>query len=114
MLLDMSRIPKLELKAEAFVKMRKLKFLKFYLPSSFGRVQMKPKILLPQGLLSLPNELRYLYWEGYPLKTLPTSFDPRNLVELDMRYSNVKQLWEGKQVLILLSFFLKYVRIEHR
>ncbi|PPD93036.1 hypothetical protein GOBAR_DD10068 [Gossypium barbadense] len=98
MLLDMSRIPKLELKAEAFVKMRKLKFLKFYLPSTFGRVQMKSKILLPQGLLSLPNELRYLYWEGYPLKTLPTNFDPRNLVELDMRDSNVEQLWEGKQI----------------
>ncbi|KAA3472475.1 disease resistance protein TAO1-like [Gossypium australe] len=38
-LLDMSKIPKLELKAEAFVKMRKLKFLKFYLPYSFERVQ---------------------------------------------------------------------------
>ncbi|KAG4177036.1 hypothetical protein ERO13_A11G282539v2 [Gossypium hirsutum] len=103
MLLDMSRIPKLELRAEAFVKMRKLKFLKFYLPSTFGRVQMKSKILLPQGLLSLPNELRYLYWEGYPLKTLPASFDPRNLVELDMRDSNVEQLWEGKQDLVNLK-----------
>ncbi|KAG8479401.1 hypothetical protein CXB51_029709 [Gossypium anomalum] len=102
-LLDMSRIPKLELKAEAFVQMRKLKFLKFYLPYSFERVQVTPKILLPQGLLSLPDELRYLCWEGYPLKTLPTTFDPKNLVELDMSYSHVEQLWEGKQNLLNLK-----------
>ncbi|TYG96264.1 hypothetical protein ES288_A11G335500v1 [Gossypium darwinii] len=102
-LLDMSRIPKLELKAEAFLKRRKLKFLKFYLPYSFERVQVTSKILLPQGLLSLPDELRYLYWERYPMKTLPTRFDPKNLVELDMSYSHVEQLWEGKQDLLNLK-----------
>ncbi|KHG06557.1 putative WRKY transcription factor 19 -like protein [Gossypium arboreum] len=83
--------------------MRKLKFLKFYLPYSFERVQVTSKILLPQGLLSLPDELRYLYWERYPVKTLPTRFDPKNLVELDMSYSHVEQLWEGKQDLLNLK-----------
>ncbi|XP_052877343.1 disease resistance protein RPV1-like [Gossypium arboreum] len=77
MLLDMSKIPKLELNAEAFGKMRKLKFLKFY-----HSCKTNSKIFLPQGLLSLPNELR---------------FDPRNLVELNMSFSNLEQLWEGKR-----------------
>ncbi|KAL4352338.1 hypothetical protein GQ457_06G022710 [Hibiscus cannabinus] len=103
MLLDMSRIPELEIKSEAFVKIRKLLFLKFYLP--YGT---KFKIILPQGLLSLPDELRYLCWEGYPLKTLPTRFDPRNLVELDMRFSHVEQLWEGKQVFFFLLYLILY------
>ncbi|TYI03292.1 hypothetical protein ES332_A11G328000v1 [Gossypium tomentosum] len=98
MLLDMSRISELELKPEAFVKMRKLKFLKFY--HSCGT---NSKILLPHGLLSLPDELRYICWEGYPLKTLPTKFHPRNLVELDMSYSHVEKLWEGKQDLVNLK-----------
>ncbi|MFQ6668852.1 hypothetical protein Gotur_034344, partial [Gossypium turneri] len=95
---DELRISELELKPEAFVKMRKLKFLKFY--HSCGT---NSKILLPHGLLSLPDELRYLCWEGYPLKTLPTKFHPRNLVELDMSYGHVEKLWEGKQDLVNLK-----------
>ncbi|XVE50369.1 hypothetical protein DITRI_Ditri01bG0157100 [Diplodiscus trichospermus] len=96
-LLDMSSIPEMELKPEAFAKMRKLKFLKFYLSYCYGSFQKKSKVFLPQGLLSLPDELRYLCWEGYPSKTLPTKFYPRNLVELDLSFSHVEQLWEGKQ-----------------
>lgn len=106
MLLDMSRIPELELKPEAFVKMRKLKFLKLYLSCGTNS-----KILLPQGLLSLPDELRYLCWERYPLKTLPTKFHPRNLVELDMSYSHVEKLWEGKQVLLYISIYASFFMV---
>ncbi|TYI58113.1 hypothetical protein E1A91_D11G331100v1 [Gossypium mustelinum] len=93
--LDMSQLAKLELEPTAMMKMRKLRFLKFY--HSCGR------ILLFKGLLSFPEELRYLYWEGYPLRSLPTKFDLRYLVELNMRRSNVKQLWEGKQDLVNLK-----------
>ncbi|XP_052878053.1 disease resistance protein RPV1-like [Gossypium arboreum] len=87
--LDMSTLPKLELDPAALMKMRKLRFLNFY--NSCGR------ILLFKGLLSFPEELRYLYWEGYPLRSLPTKFDLRYLVELDMSRSHLEQLWEGKQ-----------------
>ncbi|MFQ6667213.1 hypothetical protein Gotur_033312 [Gossypium turneri] len=91
----MSKLPNLELEPTALMKMRKLRFLKFY--HSCGR------ILLFKGLLSFPEELRYLHWEGYPLRSLPTKFDLRYLVELDMRHSKVKQLWEGKQDLVNLK-----------
>ncbi|KAG4122875.1 hypothetical protein ERO13_D11G295300v2 [Gossypium hirsutum] len=106
--LDMSQLAKLELEPTAMMKMRKLRFLKFY--HSYGR------ILLFNGLLSLPEELRYLYWEGYPLRSLPTKFDLGYLVELDMRKSHLEQLWEGKQDLvnlkvITLDFSLNLVRI---
>ncbi|TYI03298.1 hypothetical protein ES332_A11G328500v1 [Gossypium tomentosum] len=85
----------LELDPTALMKMRKLRFLKLY--NSCGR------ILLFKGLLSFPEELRYLYWEGYPLRSLPTKFDLRYLVELDMRESHLEQLWEGKQDLVNLK-----------
>ncbi|TYG47455.1 hypothetical protein ES288_D11G339700v1 [Gossypium darwinii] len=93
--LDMSQLAKLELEPTAMMKMRKLRFLKFY--HSCGR------ILLFKGLLSFPEELRYLYWEGYPLRSLPTKFDLRYPVELDMRESHLEQLWEGKQDLVSLK-----------
>ncbi|TYI58114.1 hypothetical protein E1A91_D11G331200v1 [Gossypium mustelinum] len=93
--LDMSKLAKLELEPVAFMKMRKLRILKFY--HSCGRT------LLLKGLLSLPDDLRYLCWEGYPLKTLPSTFHPRYLVELDMSCSHVEQLWEGKQDLVDLK-----------
>ncbi|KHG19502.1 suppressor of npr1-1, constitutive 1 -like protein [Gossypium arboreum] len=91
----MSKLPKLELEPTALMKMRKLRFLKFY--HSCGR------ILLSKGLLSFPEERRYLYWEEYPLRSLPTKFDLRYLVELDMRASHLEQLWEGKQDLVNLK-----------
>ncbi|KAK5786731.1 hypothetical protein PVK06_041374 [Gossypium arboreum] len=93
--LDMSKLPKLELEPTAMMKMRKLRILKFY--HSCGR------ILLCKGRLSFPKELRYLYWEGYPLRSLPTKLDLRYLVELDMRESHLEQLWEGKQDLVNLK-----------
>ncbi|KAL1075003.1 hypothetical protein V6Z11_D11G328800 [Gossypium hirsutum] len=93
--LDMSKLPNLELEPTALMKMRKLRILKFY--HSCGR------ILHFKGLLSFPNELRYLYWDGYPLRSLPAKFDLRYLVELDMRWSHLEQLWEGKQDLVNLK-----------
>ncbi|KAK0577678.1 hypothetical protein LWI29_036931 [Acer saccharum] len=45
----------------------------------------------------LSNELRLLKWRGYPLKTLPSSFQPKNLFKLDMCYSHVEFLWDDKK-----------------
>ena len=59
---------------------------------------MSSKVHLDQGLEYLPEELRYLYWHQYPLKTLPLDFEPENLIELNLPYSKVEQIWEGKKV----------------
>ena len=71
------------LSAEAFSKMKKLRLLKI------GNMK------LPQGLNYLSNELRVIEWHGYPLKSMPTNFQPNQLVELRMRCSRIKQLWKG-------------------
>ncbi|ONH91384.1 hypothetical protein PRUPE_8G111200 [Prunus persica] len=43
----------------------------------------------------LSNELRFLHWPNCPLQTLPSTFNPRKLVELYMPYSRLSQLGEG-------------------
>ncbi|KAJ4827692.1 hypothetical protein Tsubulata_035286 [Turnera subulata] len=56
------------------------------------------KVNLSQGLKYLPSSLRLLYWDLYPSPTLPVNFSPDNLVCLQMRYSSLKQLWDGVNV----------------
>ena len=75
--------------AEVFSKMKKMRFLKI------GNVQ------LPQGLNYLSKELRVLEWHRYPLKSMPTSFQPNKLVELRMHCSNIEQLW--KEIMVRFS-----------
>ncbi|XP_050253194.1 disease resistance protein RPV1-like [Quercus robur] len=87
-MLNMPFEAKERLSAEAFTKMKILRFLKIG-----GRIQ------LPQGLSYLSNELRIIDWHGYPLKSMPTSFQPNKLVELRMRCSDIKQLWKGIMIL---------------
>ena len=60
-------------------------------------------IQLPQGLNYLSSELRTIDWLGYPLKSMPTSFQPSKLVELRMHFSGIKQLWKGIMVRFLLN-----------
>ncbi|XP_048594714.1 disease resistance protein RPP2A-like [Brassica napus] len=83
-----------ELGPTVFDKMCKLRLLKFYYPT-YGNHQFM--LSLPQGLYSLPDELRLLHWEGYPLENLPQKFNPENLVQLNMPYSDMVKLWEGKK-----------------
>ncbi|KAH9726986.1 Disease resistance-like protein DSC1 [Citrus sinensis] len=55
------------------------------------------KLQLPDGLNYLPKKLRYLHWDKCPLRALPSNFKPTNLVELNLCFSKVEQLWEGKK-----------------
>ncbi|KAK9995183.1 hypothetical protein SO802_024886 [Lithocarpus litseifolius] len=87
-----------DLSVEAFSKMTNLRFLKI------GYVQPPQDLIigpiqLPQGLSYLSNELRVIDWHGYPLKSLPTSFQPSKLVELRMHCSDIKKLWNGIMIL---------------
>lgn len=95
-----SLIQKEELNAEAFLDMKRLRLLKIC------------NVLLPHGLDYLSNELLVIEWHEYPLKSLPRSFQPKNLVELIMRCSHIKQLSKGfisvrfLSLLVFLYFIL--------
>ncbi|KAK7362511.1 hypothetical protein VNO77_04627 [Canavalia gladiata] len=97
-ILDVSQIRVLSLRYETFSKMINLRFLKFYM----GRGRTC-NLLLPSGLESLSNKLKYLHWDGYPSKSLPSTFCPDNLVVLSMRGSHVEKLWDGIKCLASLK-----------
>ncbi|KAH9726980.1 Disease resistance-like protein DSC1 [Citrus sinensis] len=68
------------------------------------------RVQLPDGLDYLPKKLKYLYWRNYPLRTLPSNFKPKNLVELNLPYGHkVVQIWEGKKE----AFKLKFINLSH-
>lgn len=81
------------------------------MPEHDGVPITSSKVHLDQGLEYLPEELRYLHWHEYPLKTLPFDFEPENLTELSLPYSKVEQSWGGKRVwctntrTLIFSFF---------
>ncbi|KAK8501743.1 hypothetical protein V6N12_002479 [Hibiscus sabdariffa] len=89
MIIDNKREPnkRLNLSVDAFSKMKKLRLLKVLCLSNCD------------GLTYLSNELRLLDWKGCPLRSLPSSFQPDNLVALLLQYSHIKQLWKGTRPL---------------
>ncbi|TXG67931.1 hypothetical protein EZV62_009206 [Acer yangbiense] len=54
---------------------------------------------ISQGLESVFTQLRHLHWYGCPLKSLQSNFHSKNLVILEMRNSNIEELWSGIQQL---------------
>ncbi|KAI9113027.1 hypothetical protein K1719_015959 [Acacia pycnantha] len=89
-LLDVKQIKYVQVEAEIFGKMKNLRFLKFF-------SSRRPYIDLPSNLHPFSNKLRYLHWDHYTLKTLPSGSYLENLVELHMQNSKVNRLWDGKQ-----------------
>lgn len=74
---------------EVFSNMRFLNFFKFFqhLDDIESKVHVRP------DCLQFPDKLKLLHWDAYPLKTLLYSFQHHNLVELNLRYSNLESLW---------------------
>ncbi|XP_030933582.1 TMV resistance protein N-like isoform X2 [Quercus lobata] len=72
-----------QLNAKVFSNMKNLRLLKL------------SNVHLPQGLNYLPSKLRYIHWDGYTSESLPTIFEPKELVELIMPCSLMKRLWKG-------------------
>ncbi|XP_006450020.2 disease resistance-like protein DSC1 [Citrus clementina] len=102
--LDLSKTKEIRLGFEAFENMSNLKWLKFYIPEHCDLSTMSFTVLLDQVFKYLPAKLRYLHWHGYPLKTLPFYFEPEYLIELNLPYSKVQQIWEGEKEALNLKF----------
>ncbi|XP_021802324.1 TMV resistance protein N-like [Prunus avium] len=77
---------------EAFSKMHGLRLLEF------------DNVIISSAPKYLPNSLRTISWSWHPSKSLPSSFEPRFLVELKMRHSKLVQLWDGAKVLPNLKY----------
>lgn len=46
--------------------------------------------------IEFPPSLRLVHWDAYPRKLF--RFCPKNLVTLNMEYSELEKVWEGTQV----------------
>ncbi|XP_076917094.1 TMV resistance protein N-like isoform X1 [Bidens hawaiensis] len=66
--------------------------------------RFKDSSAIDEACLHFPDSLRYLYWFRYPHWCLPKTFEANNLVALEMRRSNIVQLWEGGKVMKKLKF----------
>ena len=78
-----------------FAKMKKLRLLKVYYSAHYSLTTKEDKIRLPIDFEFPPN-LRYLHWEG--LEFLPSNLQGQNLVALNLKSSNIKELREGDKV----------------
>ncbi|KAH0939949.1 hypothetical protein HID58_007410 [Brassica napus] len=100
MYLNMSEInEELFIDKNSFRGMHNLKLLNFY-KSFWSRETGKGRLYLPdRGLNYFPRKLRFLRWDEYPSKCMPSHFRVDSLVELRMEYSKLEKLWEGTQFL---------------
>ncbi|KAH9726321.1 ADP-ribosyl cyclase/cyclic ADP-ribose hydrolase [Citrus sinensis] len=88
--LNMSKVKEIRLNPNAFTKMRKFRFLKFYSSSFNGENKCKVSYLQDPRF----TEVKYLHWHGYPLKSLPSNIGAEKLVFLEMPNSSIEQLWD--------------------
>ncbi|CAN6584490.1 unnamed protein product [Malus baccata var. baccata] len=119
-ILDLSNSYEVCLNAEAFDSMTQLRLLR--ISHSYGKQhlighlkfrsrELRCKQHLIGHLKFRSRELRCLSWQGFPLKSLPSNFQLKNLVDLDMQGSRIERLWEGTQTLGNLKFInLRYCR----
>ncbi|KAM7477431.1 hypothetical protein LguiA_025644 [Lonicera macranthoides] len=75
------------LETDAFKEMRHLRLLKLSYVKLFGTYAVFPK------------ELRWLYWRGLQLKSLPNEFQQENIVSIDIRNSSLERVWKVTKVL---------------
>ncbi|GAY64284.1 hypothetical protein CUMW_232320 [Citrus unshiu] len=94
--LDMSKVKDIHLNPNTFTKMRKLRFLKFYSSSFNGENKCKVSYLQDPGFA----EVKYFYWHGYPLKSLPSNLNAEKLLFLELPGSDIEQLCDGVKVCI--------------
>ncbi|KDP28980.1 hypothetical protein JCGZ_19531 [Jatropha curcas] len=98
--LDISKIGKVHLHPAIFSRVPNLRLLKFYRSCPRAKDTNTDSIFefgQTKELQFLPNKISLFHWEDYPYKSLPSNFFMKNVVELNMKGSKVKQLWNGNK-----------------
>lgn len=107
--LDMSELKeKLPLEKCTFAEMRNLRYLKFYSSRCHRECEADCKLNFPEGLDFPLEEIRYFFWLKFPLEKLPKDFNPRNLTDLNLPFSEIEEVWEGVKVRLCFKFTLAY------
>jgi len=101
--LDATECTHIDLTPKAFEKMVNLRLL---VVRDHKRIT---SVSLSHGLNILPESLRYLMWDKYPLKFLPPTFCPEMLVVLSLWGSHVEKLWNGVLVSMIHVFIYFFI-----
>ncbi|XP_010494627.1 PREDICTED: disease resistance protein RPS4-like [Camelina sativa] len=103
--LDMSEVPKkMSLFSDTFSRMKDLRYLKIFNSRCLKKCEDDCKLKFPEGLEFPLQEVRYLNWLKFPLHELPQDFDPTNLIDLKLPYSQIEQVWEGDKDTLKLKW----------
>ncbi|KAH0939278.1 hypothetical protein HID58_006739 [Brassica napus] len=97
------------LDCDHFIRMVNLRYLKFYNSQCPQECKTNNKINIPDKLKLPLKEVRCLHWLKFPLEELPNDFNPVNLVDLKLPFSEIRQLWKGDKD----TPFLKWVDLSH-
>ena len=100
----MSTSKQIRFTTNAFKKMKGLRLLKVHHDVEYGSMmkyckdkriprEHLPREHLPRDFTFPSCDLRYLHWDGYPLKSLPSNFHTGKLVELNLQNSGIEVLW---------------------
>ena len=82
----MERLDKVSFTTKAFAEMQILRLLQLNFVHLDGSYE------------HLSKNLRWLCWNGFPLTSIPRHFDQRKLVAINLKYSNLEQVWENPKV----------------
>ncbi|RID45130.1 hypothetical protein BRARA_I01878 [Brassica rapa] len=99
----------MSLDKDYFTNMGNLRYLKFYNSHCPQECKTNNKINIPDGLNLPLKKIRCLHWLKFPLEELPNDFNPLNLVDLKLPYSEIQRLWEGDKD----TSSLKWVDLNH-
>ena len=80
---------------KAFIRMSNLTLLMISNRSHSTNGQLN----LLQRLALLPNRLKFIEWDRYPLDFLPCQSQLDELVQIKMQHSKIKEFWRRTKVI---------------
>lgn len=95
--LQLSKLKEIKLTTKVFAKMKKLRLLKIYCNDHDDLMRKEYKVVLPKDF-EFPHNLKYLQWERCNLRHLPAKFYGEHVVEINLKSSNLLQLWKDNRV----------------
>ena len=55
------------------------------------------------------KQLRWINWQGFPLKYIPKTFYLEGVIAIDLKHSNLRLFWKESQVYITCLSLLKLI-----
>lgn len=77
--------------------MNKLRLVKIFCNYHDDLMRKEHNVLLSKDI-DFPQNLKYLHWQGCNLRFLPSKFHGEHLIKINLKSSNLIQLWKDNKV----------------